>query len=164
MMRRTWIDLIAAAGVIASLILLSIEIRSNTKAVRAAALESITSQAVQLNLAIATAPELRSGYRKIMAGHHNQLTLDEEDALVAWYSSLMRLDENRFRQRDLGIFGRRLTNSGVAAIGSGTAVRLPFFHLFWETRRAGYPADFRAYVDSTIIPRGVDSVPRLIKR
>ena len=76
-----------------------------------------------------------------------------------WYGAIMRVAENRYRQRALGTF-----NDVTFAGGGATSYRIPFFKAYWENRRATYPPDFAAYVDSTLIPLVRDSIPRVITR
>jgi hypothetical protein len=73
---------------------------------------------------------------------------------------VLRVAENRFRQRELGTF----TGEAAAAGSAAVAYRVPFFRSYWSVRRHTYAADFAAFVDSALIPLVKDSFPRAITR
>ena len=154
-----WIEIITGVGIILSLIFVATEIRSNTKAVRGETLKGITDQTITVTLALVSDPELREAYSKALSGQLAELTHAEEDVLNYWYGAVMRVAENRFRQRALGTF-----DDVRFAGGGATSYRIPFFRAYWENRRSTYPPDFAAYVDSTLIPLVKDSFPRIIVR
>lgn len=152
-------ELVAAGGVILSLLFVGLEIRANTNAVRGATIQGISDQSITVTLAIAEIPELRAAYSKVLAGREQELTLAEEDAVTQLYSAAMRISENRFRQLDLGVL------DSPGAVGGGAALyRVPFFGAYWATRGSEYPDDFIDYVERVLLPLAQDSVPRIIRR
>lgn len=152
-------ELIAAGGVILSLLFVGLEIRANTNAVRGATIQGISDQSIAVTLAITGTPELRAGYAKVLAGREKELTLAEEDAVGQIYSAAMRITENRFRQMELGVL------DSPRSVGGGAALyRVPFFRAYWATRRSEYPDDFVGYVERVLLPLAQDSVPRIIQR
>jgi hypothetical protein len=159
MKNTSWVEVITGIGIILSLIFVATEIRTNTRAVRGETMQGITSQSIDVSMELVSNPELRAAFTKALAGATTQLTPEEEDILVAWYAAVMRVAENRYRQRELGTFANT-----AAAGGGATSYRVPFFRMYWEARGPTFPADFQAYVDSTLLPMSTDSVPRVIKR
>ena len=152
-------EMVAAGGVIVSLVFVGLEIRANTSAVRGATIQGISDQSIEAALAVAEIPEMREGFAKIFAGREAELTPAEEDALVMLYTAVMRISENRFRQRQLGVF------ETPEAVGGGAAMyRVPFFRTFWDSRRFEYPSDFANYVDEFLLPLVGDSIPRVLPR
>lgn len=152
-------ELIAAGGVVLSLLFVGLEIRDNTNAVRGATIQGISDQSITVTLAIAETPELRAGFSKVLAGREEELTLEEEDAVVQVYSAAMRISENRFRQMALGVL------DSPNSVGGGSALyRVPFFRAYWATRGSEYPEDFGDYVERVLLPLAQDSVPRVIQR
>lgn len=159
-MRKTsWIDVLTGLGIIFSLIFVASEIRGNTKAVRGATMQGITDQSLSLSMALVSTPELRAAYVRAQSGKVSELTAEEEDLLNAWFGAVMRVAENRFRQRELGTFRDVSSVGGIAP-----SYRMPFFRAYWTKRRSTYPEDFARYVDTTLIPLVADSVPRIIDR
>lgn len=159
-MPRTSIrELIAAGGVILSLLFVGLEIRANTNAVRGATIQGISDQSITVTLAIPEIPELRSGHSKVLAGRDEELTMAEEDAVTQLYAAAMRISENRFRQLELGVL------DSPSSVGGGSALyRVPFFRAYWATRGSEYPDDFVEYVERVLLPLAQDSVPRIIQR
>jgi len=157
--KASWIDVLTGIGIILSLIFVASEIRTNTKAVRGATMQGVTDQSLNLSLALISVPELRAAYVRAQTGEVSGLTVQEEDMLNAWYGAVLRVAENRFRQRALGTFGNVSAVGGIAP-----SYRVPFFKAYWAKRRSTYPEDFAVYVDSTLIPLVMDSVPRIISR
>lgn len=152
-------ELVAAGGVVLSLLFVGLEIRANTNAVRGATIQGISDQSLTVTLAIAEIPEMRAGFSKVLAGREQELTLEEEDAVVQLYSSAMRISENRFRQLDLGVL------DSPGAVGGGSALyRVPFFRAYWAARKTEFPDDFVDYVERVLLPLTQDSVPRIIQR
>ena len=159
MKQHSWIEILTGIGVILSLIFVATEIRANTKAVRGSTLQGITDQSILVSAQLVTSPDLRSAFTKAQRGEVDSLTMEEEDLLNFWYGVVIRVAENRYRQRELGTF------ENTAAVGGGaSSYRVPFFKRWWEAKKFMYPADFAAYVDSVLIPLGIDSIPRAIKR
>ena len=111
-------EMVAAGGVMLSLLFVGLEIRGNTYAVRGATIRGISDQSITLTLAIAEIPEMRAGWAKVLAGREQELTLEEEDAVTLLYSSAMRISENRFRQQTFGVLDS--PTSSVAGTGRGT--------------------------------------------
>ena len=152
-------EMMAAGGVILSLLFVGMEIRANTNAVKGATIQGVSDQSIALSLAVAEIPEMREGFSKVLAGREAELTLPEEDAMAMPYMAGMRISENRFRQIGLGVF------VSPTAVGGGAAMyRVPFFRTFWDARRIEYPDDFAAYVEGVLLPLIQDSIPRIIAR
>ena len=157
--RASWIEIVTGLGIILSLIFVATEIRSNTKAVRGSTLQGITDQSIAVTLALVENPQLTAAYSKALSGKVAELSPEEEDVLANWYAAVMRVAENRFRQRTLGTF-----HDVTVAGGGALSYRIPFFRAYWSKRRTTFPPDFAAYVDSTLIPLARDSMPRIITR
>lgn len=64
---RTWIDLIAAAGVLVSLIFVGLELRSNTEAIRAETFQSLTDISNDSIMQLAADPDLARIYHAASA-------------------------------------------------------------------------------------------------
>jgi hypothetical protein len=157
--RTSWVEVVTGVGIILSLAFVATEIRANTKAVRGATLQGITDQSISVSLALVENPPLTAAYAKALAGKVAELTPEEEDVLVNWYGAVLRIAENRFRQRALG------TIDDVSVAGGGaTSYRIPFFRAYWANRKHTFPPDFQEYVEATLLRLVEDSMPRVIQR
>ena len=140
---------VAALGVIASLGLVAFEVRENTRAVRSQTLQAISEQATQLSFIGVENPELRSALGKTVDGDYSDLTPSESSILTWYYSGVMRVAENRFRQFTLGI----LDEQSLQQLGGHAPVfRYPYFRDWWPDRKYQFPPDFVEYVEVNLLP------------
>ena len=145
---------LANIGVIAGILFLAYELRQNTHAIRGTTVQAIADQSLNTVLAGVENPELRESYLRVGQGLEN-MTLEDWNILVWYYSAIMRISENRFRQAEIGTVG--VDFMGQVG-GTSIAYRHPFFGHFWELRRDEYPEDFALWVDENLIPYVQDSV------
>jgi hypothetical protein len=77
---------------------------------------------------------------------------DEQVELLGWfYTGVMRVTENRFRQYQIGT----LSAAALSQLGAkGSLFRNPYFARFWPTQAGMHSADFAAYVEQELLPLG----------
>lgn len=141
-------SLLAALGVIASLGLVAYELRQNTQAVVGQTVQALAEQHAELALAGVENGELR---RAFDAANQDLAALsDDQASLLTWfYAAVMRVTENRYRQFQLGtIDADALMHLGA----SGPVFRNAYFKDWWPGRRSYHPPDFRAFVDTALVP------------
>jgi len=149
------ISILANIGVLIGILLLAYELRQNTEAIQATTIQSIADQSIQSNLAGVHIPELRAAYRRTAQGV-DYATQDDWDILMWWYSTNLRVMENRFRQVGLGT----LSSDGMEQVGGrATGYSHPMFGEIWEWAMDGYAPDFAAWVEENLIPYVQDSRP-----
>jgi len=148
--------ILPALGVMVSLLLVAYEIRQGTEATRGATLQAIADQSIATAQLVVEQRELRVAYQRTAIGLR-YMTPEDRVVLDWWYTSVMRVAENRFRQIDLGTIPPRAASQ---IGGQSGAYRHPYFGAFWRATRSNYPADFRTYVDSVLVPLVQDSVLR----
>ena len=141
-------EFLGALGVIASLIYLGIQIRQNTRSVRASTFHGAASRAADLTRAIAEGKELAHIYRRGMVGL-DQLE-DDDDVL-----RFMMLLSTMFRQfEDLFFQYRAGTISSESWDAWRYSLRLqisnPGFSPFWDLRRLAFTESFRRFVDAEL--------------
>lgn len=139
---------IAAAGVMASLGLVAYELRQNTQAVVGQTVQALAEQHADLALAGVESVELRRAFN-LANEDLSSLSADEWSLLTWFYAGVMRVTENRFRQYQLGtIDADALMHLGA----SGPIFRNAYFKEWWPGRRSYHPPDFRAFVDTALVP------------
>ena len=145
---------VANLGVIAGIGFLAFEMRQNTIAISGTTLQSIASQSQQAAFIGLEVPEIRLAWDRAGRGLRF-MTPEDYSALGWWYSGVMRMDENRYRQAQLGT-----VNAEVLGQLGGNAVTYshPFFGMYWENARDYYAEDFALWVDENLLPRVQDSV------
>ena len=137
---------VAAAGVIASLIFVAIEIRQNTEAVKGATIQAVAQQSMDMTMAGLDNPELREALAAARSGE--ALSPDQKEILTWFFNAKLRADENRFRQVQLGI----LEESNFDQLSSNAAYRLPYFAEWWPSRRFTFAEDFQRIVEREFLP------------
>ena len=140
-------EIFGTLGVIGSLIFVALEIRQNTNAVRSATIHAIAEMSYDTSMRMAENPELLAIQRA--ADNGEPLTIGQRDQLVSFYSGIMRIQQDRFQQYQLGI----LDEETVFQVGGrGRGYRSLFFAEFWEERKETYPVEFRQFMEREILP------------
>jgi hypothetical protein len=135
------VEWLTAAGVIASLLFVGVQIRQNTAALQAASYQALADQAMDLNLTVATNPDLASAYA-VFRGEPGGPDQQVRSLVMAY----VRAVENAYYLTKLGTFDarqlRRMTSNSLYAA--------PNFVLFWERNGRRFDPDFRAFMDSVM--------------
>lgn len=135
----------ANVGVVAGIFFLAAEIQQNTEAVRSSTIQSITAQSYDSGMRLSENRDLRAALLTPV----ESLTDDQQIVLNGFYGALMRLQQDRFLQSQLGVIDEQ-TLLGLG--GQGQAYWSPYFASYWAARRDSYPADFREYIEREVLP------------
>lgn len=95
-----WKEVVAAAGVILSLVFVGLELRQNTRAIRATVRNDLATASRDYLLAVATSPDLSAAYEKWL--NDEETTAVEDEMVLMSVSALLRNLENVFLQTRLG--------------------------------------------------------------
>ena len=133
------------------MVFVAFEIRQNTDAVRSSTLHDVSRMSYDVTALLVENADLREA-RRALCGEN--ATEDQYDQFRLWYASLMRVQQNRFFQVQLGI----LDESEVLAVGGrGGAYRHPYFAEFWSRVRDSYPPEFIQYIEAEVLPLSQES-------
>ena len=132
-------------GVIGSLVFVALEIRQNTDAVRSATIQAIAELSYDSTIAVVNNADLRAAR---IASESGGLTADQVAQLDAWYSALMRIQQNRLLQANLGILD---LEDAMQIGGRANAYRQPYFADYWVRRGSNYPTEFQQYIENYIL-------------
>lgn len=139
-------EAIGVLGVIGSLIFVALEIRQNTNAVRSATIQAISQQSYDANYRLAENSELVEIISK--ADNGEALTDSERRRLFAWWTAILRLNENRLQQYRLGV----LDASILFDVGGRNRVyQGNSFAEYWESRKQDYSAEFQRFIDECVV-------------
>ena len=97
-----WLQVVGLFGVIASLIFVGLQMKQDREVAVLAAYQARTDTTVEMTLAMATDPVLRSAWAKVLQGAEAPLTPDENMALFAHNSALLYGFENVYYQFQSG--------------------------------------------------------------
>jgi hypothetical protein len=137
-------QLIAAAGVIASLFYLSVQIRQNTRSMRAVVVDALTRGIA--DILSGQTPEMLRSLARVVENLENASEEDRLHALPAFFA-LFKLFENAWFQQRQGTLDREQWQGWDAYIRS--YYHRPGVKSWWLMRRAAFASGFRGYLEST---------------
>ena len=142
-------ELVAAIATLATLGYLAVQIRQNTRSMRAAAFQASTTRASDLSQLLAQDKDL---FRIFAAGLRDPSELDDIDRgrLVMLLQAFIRQYEDLFFQHRTGALD---AETWAAWRGSyRPIVQSAGFSAFWPGRAEAFTASFRRHLDSEIRP------------
>jgi hypothetical protein len=137
-------EFVAAIAVLVSLVYLALQIRQNTRAVRAGAHQAMADGISALSLTLSESSDLA---RIMVKGHadYDSLTLEERVRFDAFVGRVFASWENVFFQRQEGLVGPDMWEAWDEAYCR--IVSAPVFARFWEAARGGFLRDFQQHVE-----------------
>ena len=148
-------ELIAAVATLVTLAYLAIQIRQNTRALRASTFQEISSSMGIVSEAIATHPDLSQLIVKATDGIGN-LTPEEKVRYNFIFLMTFRRLESVFVQGRLGSLEPGLTEGFERSV-IGTIARGPGQE-WWKTAKPAFSVGFVAYVDEKLASGGILSI------
>jgi len=142
---QSLIELLGVIGVIGSLVFVALEIRQNTDAVRSSTIQAIAELSYNSTIAVVNNADLRAAR---IACESSELTADQIAQLDAWYSALMRIQQNRLLQANLGVLD---LEDAMQIGGRANAYRQPYFANYWARRGSNYPPEFQEYIEKYVL-------------
>lgn len=143
---KTVREIAAALGVVLGLVFVGVEIRANTAAIRGETLQGISDQSTNLQMQLATDPDLVRLMPQVIGDSILPSDLEDQDqyrVLVA-YLSIIRVAENRFQQAALGtVPGDDPDQFG----GASVLYRTPYLRALWPVIRTNFAPDFLGYFE-----------------
>jgi hypothetical protein len=140
-------NLLAAVGVIATLIYLSIQIRQNTKAVRSSSIQNLVQSFSTTAQAAVENEYIVPLLLKANAGA-DSLTEEERGRLHFWFIMTFRRFEGVYFQRDLGIVDAEVIDgferSHMAILASKSA------QAWWANSKEIFNSGFVAYLEELL--------------
>jgi len=145
---KTISEVLAAVGVIASLVFVGAEVRQNTVAIQGTTRNELAAGAREMLMTIASSPELASVWRRWLAGE--DLSADEGMAAFSLVLSYMRNLENVYLQVEAGsVDESALIGYGFAA--SSGVVYSPLFDSWWARQRDGFHPGFVSEFEARVL-------------
>lgn len=123
-------ELVGAAGVIITLLYVGLQVRQNTSAVKAAAIQDISSSTTAYLNAWSTDDRLPGLLARVAAGElPDAFTTEETTRLVIAYTSMLRVFEARYLQIRLGVLDEDILESMA---GAASLFRTAWFKASWS--------------------------------
>ena len=140
-------QIVAVVGIFASLIFVGLQVRQNTKAIRATSHHAITDSFNAINNLILSDPKVARIMRLTMAGSEE---MDEDERVSANYMLLanMRIFETLYYQYKNGTLDKKLFDAELKSLK--WVVTLPGFLAWWPVNPISLSDEFRAFIDGLI--------------
>jgi hypothetical protein len=140
-------EFVAAIATLITLAYLAMQIRQNTRAVRAVSHHSVTDSFNHINAIIGTDPAAARIFRLGLEGLEN-LDEDEQFSFAFLMLSYLRVFETLFYQRDIGTAEEQLYES------EHNSLRWVFGYRgardWWRSNEISFSPEFRAHIDQLI--------------
>ena len=131
---------VAALGVIISLAFVGYELRQNNQVARAAAVQTISDQSIEvINTFISDQESVRLLSAVLDGATEADFTAVENTKLRLMFLAQLRIAESRYRQAELGVVNDPTIFGGAAA-----TLRSPYFRGRWPDLRNSVAPDFAA--------------------
>ena len=141
------IQILANVGVLAGLVFLGLELRQNTQAVRLASAESYLTGGSELDLRIASEPELAAFL--IRSDGSEPLSAVDELRLEHWNYAVLRQWETAYYLGSIGALDEGLWAAYRHEIRK-ILLRTAGMHEFWRANRESFAPDFGKEIDSIL--------------
>ena len=140
-------EFIGAIGVIVSLIYLSLQIRSNTKAVKVSAYQQHSAHVRDYNLRLAAEPALDALFWKVLNGVPFRDAAEARRAHLVFSTALLSLQSAHY-QFEQGLLDEPLWRGHRDNLER--FVRRPGFASYWENRTYQFSPAFVHFVDAAV--------------
>jgi hypothetical protein len=137
-------DLLAAIGVIASLIYVGYQVKQTRAAVRAATAQARTELGVQL-----ISSRYTSDISDVLVKSENQLSEAEKFKLKSFFSAHVRHCQNLFYQQQQGLLDSYFSY-GVARTVAYWIRNYPWAKSEWHTAQDGLPPEFSKFINTEL--------------
>ena len=153
-------QLVAAIGVVVSLFYLAVQIRQNTRSMRAMMVDSLAHSIADVIRPMAEDRELMRAFHVVVEDWHGATEEDRMRALPLFFSTFKLFENVWFQQRQGALDPKQW-------IGWDAYIRM-YYHRpgvkdWWRMRRAAFAPDFRDYVESSQAPPELPPVTELIR-
>ena len=142
---------VAVVGIFASLIFVGLQIRQNTKAIKATSHHAITDSFNAINNLVLSDPKVARTWRLAVMGTTKELeALDEEERISVNFMLLanFRIFETLYYQYRNGTLDKKLFDAELKTLK--WAVSQPGFLAWWPLNPISLSDEFRAFIDGLI--------------
>jgi hypothetical protein len=140
-------QIVGVVAVLASLIFVGLQIRQNTRALKATSHHAVTDSFNAINNLIVSDPKMARLWRLGMAGMEG---FDEDERVSFSFMALayMRIFETLYYQYSNGTLDKKLFDAELKTLK--WSVTNPGFRAWWAVNPISLSAEFRAFIDGLI--------------
>ena len=141
-------QIVAVVGIFGSLVFVGLQIRQNTRALKATSHHAVTDSFNAINTLILSDPKVARIWRLAIAGSDE---LDEDERISADFMLLanMRIFETLYYQYKNGTLDKQLFDAELKTLK--WVVGLPGFLAWWPVNPISLSDEFRAFIDGLIL-------------
>jgi hypothetical protein len=141
-------QIVAVIAIFASLVFVGVQLRQNTKALKASSHHAVTDSFNAINNMIANDPKYARRWRLSLTGDEG---LDEDERVSVSFMRLayMRIFETIYYQYKNGTLDKKLFDAELMTL-KWTATEHPGFRAWWANNPISLSAEFRAFIDGLI--------------
>ncbi len=150
-------QIVAVVGIFASLIFVGLQVRQNTKALKATSHHAVTDSFNAINNMIANDPAFARRWRLGNAGSE-ELNEDERVSFSFMALGYMRIFETLYYQYTNGTLDKKLFDAELKTLK--WTVTQPGFLAWWTVNPISLSAEFRAFIDGFIRDAQKETPPR----
>ena len=140
-------QIVAVIGIFASLIFVGLQVRQNTKAIKATSHHAITDSFNAINTLIISDQRAARVWRLGMAGAEG-LDEDERTSFNFMMLGYMRIFETLYYQHSNGTLDKKLFDEELETLK--WSVTQPGFRAWWPSNPLSLSAEFRAFINGLI--------------
>ena len=144
-------EVLGAVGVVATLGYLAAQIRQNSKVVRSATRQAISTAQADFGVQIVSNPEMRASSSRWIDHAPPNSSLEETFRNDVFIRSLLRMYENQYHQYIDGTFDTAMWSGYLENMRRSFAG--PTFRDWWRTNDKLYSTDFAAFVNAELQSR-----------
>ena len=150
---RVFVEVLAALSVMASLGFVALEVRQNTAAIKAAAIQDLASVTTEYLNAWATDEHIPLLFARVASGElPSAFSIEENQRLGFMYVSAMRAYEARYLQIRLGVLDEDIVES---MSGAATMFDDPWFAARWPRFKPNVGPEFARFMEERFdLPTG----------
>lgn len=155
---KEWLTVATNIAVLAGIVILAIEIRQNSAALRTNVLQAVASESSPLNLALATDATMRETWIQGLSAPESlteSQKLQFNVTLHVWFSNA----QNWYYQMQNGVLDEEVADGQWTTMATMHHLFAGFRH-YWESRGYSYTPAFRSFVETEVFTRQpLDYVP-----
>ena len=148
-------QIVAVVGIFASLIFVGLQIRQNTKAIKATSHHAVTDSFNAINTLILSDPKVARIWRLALAGSE-EFNEDERISANFMFLANMRIFETLYYQYKNGTLDKKLLDAELKTLK--WSVTHPGVQAWWVANPISLSAEFRAFIDGLL--RDAQAAPK----
>ena len=148
MEKKTGIEVVGVVGVIASLLFVGVQVQQSAEATRGATVLQLKENWVQLNLTMMQNPEIRDALQLVLDEGFENLDLQTQLIVNAWYRTIMHNWSNAYFQYRIGTLDDEQWQANVRDMAYESSNYTSVVWGVWDQNSYFFDDSFQTLMDS----------------